>query len=242
MRSRSLFRPASSGLSLLRILVLAVGLTCTEAGASGLDILLFGSLDGGAGTFVSAGAKIASGSLSEEGPVALLIAGGGVRSERIGCDCGWNHTLSHETTFIAGSLGYQWVIPEGVVAGFVGGEAVLDTFGALALTVRQGLRVQAEAWLRPTEETLVAATLVAGTARGDGWARIAWGRRLWDAYLGPEGSAYLDATGYRKLATGVHATDIAIADLRLRISGGLQWETGRRRTSPYFAVSAWAPW
>jgi len=222
--------------------VLPSVLTCAEPEAAELDTLLFGSLDGGAGTFASAGAKIAAGSLAEDGLLSLLTVGGGVRGERIACGCGRNHTLLRETGISSALLGYQWYLPEGVVAAFLGGETVVEKVGPVTFETREGLRFQAEAWLRPTELSLVTGTVIAGTARGDGWGRIAWGYRLWDAYLGPEGSAYLDATGYRKAAAGVHATDVALADIKLRLSVGLQWETGRHAPSPYLAVSAWAPW
>lgn len=230
------------GLPLLWIFILGQYPACTEAAATSLDILLFGSLDGGAGTFVSAGAKIASRTLSDEGLLALLTAGGGTRTERIGCSCGQNHTLSHRTAVSSAMLGYQWVMPEGVVAAFVGGESVLDAYGAATSAIREGVRLQAEAWIRPTEKTLFTTTLVGGTARWDGWARLAWGHRVWDVYVGPEGSVYRDTIGYRKTAAGLHATDIAIADIRLRLSAGMQWETDHRGPAPYLAVSAWAPW
>ncbi len=78
-------------------------------------------------------------------------------------------------------LGYQWALPQGVVAAFAGFETRFDG----ARGIRHGMRLQAEAWLRPDEDSLVHAVTVAGTAQGSVWTRIAWGYRLWDTYLGP---------------------------------------------------------
>lgn len=227
---------------LLWVAVFAQALTCREATPADLDLLLFGSLEGGAGTFISSGAKVGWGSLSTSGPLALISAGAGMRVERITCGCGEKHTFIHQVGTHAALLGYQWILPEGAVAVFAGVETTLDRLGALAPEIRTGLHLQAEAWLRPTETTLVQATVTAGSARNDAWARLAWGYRLGDGYLGPEGSATVEESGYQKFAAGLHATDYALADIRFRVSAGMQWETGSRAPAPYLTLSAWAPW
>lgn len=129
------------------------------------------------------------------------------------------------------------MLAEGVVAAFAGFEAGYDGPPGL----RKGLRLQAEAWLRPSEDTLVQAVLIGGTARGSLWTRLAWGYRLWDTYLGPEASAYADANRYGKVAFGLHATDFVLADVHVRMSSGLQWESSRAAPAPYVTLTTWAP-
>lgn len=218
-----------SGLALL-------GLTESSVEASDLDVLLFESLDAGQSTFSTSGAKIGLGALDRTGPVALVAIGDGVRLERWRCGCGARATILSFSAEASAQLGYQWALPQGVVATFAGFETRFDgTRG-----IRHGMRLQAEAWLRPDEDTLVHAVTVVGTAYGSVWTRIAWGYRLWDTYLGPEGSAYLDATGYGKVALGLHATDFVLLDTHIRLSTGMQWEANRTRPAPYFTLTTWA--
>lgn len=218
-----------SGLALL-------GLAESRVEASDLDVLLFASLDAGRSTFSASGAKIGLGTLDRNGPLALVAIGDGVRIERKRCGCGAPATILSLSAQASAQLGYQWVLPQGVVAAFAGYETRFDGVRG----VRDGMRLQAEAWLRPDENTLVHAVTVAGTARGSVWTRIAWGYRLWDAYLGPEGSAYLDATGYGKVALGLHATDFVLKNTHIRLSTGMQWESHRSRPAPYFTLTTWA--
>lgn len=208
-----------------------------------LDTLLFGSLDAGAATFVTAGAKVALDRLDRTGFVALASVGGGRRTEKTGCVC--HPTLSRYTALGSALVGYQWVHDWGVVAAYAGPEGSVEMLGdasaVAVLPARFGLRVHGEVWARPTEQTLLTATLIAGSARSDAWGRIAWGHRLWGAYLGPEASLYTDHTGYRKWAVGLHATDFSLGRYSFRVSGGLQGESSERRAAPYVALSAWAP-
>ncbi|MGU3594124.1 cellulose biosynthesis protein BcsS, partial [Methylobacterium brachiatum] len=95
---------------------------------------------------------------------------------------------------------------------------------------------------RPTEDTLLQATAIAGSTRGSLWSRLALGYRAWGAYLGPVLSVYGDETGYRKWNLGLHATDFAIARYSFRVSAGPQTETGRRSAVPYVALAVWSPW
>ncbi|MDP4021057.1 cellulose biosynthesis protein BcsS [Methylobacterium sp. NEAU 140] len=215
-----------------------------------LDALLFGSLDAGAATFVTAGAKIAPGPLDRAGFAMLASVGGGRRTERGGCDCapgrGYDLALTRYTVAGAAVLGYQWFFDWGVVAAFAGPEGTMELLtdgrAVAALPARFGLRLHGEVWARPTEETLLQATGIAGSARDSVWARLAWGYRLWETYLGPEASLYTDATGYRKWNLGLHGTDFALGRYSVRVSAGAQIETGARRISPYVALSVWAPW
>lgn len=207
-----------------------------------LDTVLFGSLDAGAASFVTAGAKTALDRLDRSGFVALASIGGGRRTERA---CGCLPTLSRYTALGSALVGYQWVQDWGVVAAYAGPEgsveALSDGRATAVLPARFGLRLHGEAWIRPTEETLVNATLILGSARSDAWGRLAWGYRLWGAYLGPEASLYTDHTGYRKWNLGLHATDFSVGKYAFRVSAGVQSESSERKLSPYLALSAWTP-
>lgn len=211
------------------------------------DLLLFGSLDAGASTFLTTGAKLGLGRLDGDGFVILASAGAGRRSERAVCDCAQAVTVARGRQTVTGAalVGYQWFHDWGVVALYAGpegsAEMLADRFGSAMLPPRYGLRLHGEVWGRPSAETLVQGTAILGTARGDAWARLAWGYRLWGAYLGPEASLYMDRTGYRKWALGLHATDVALGRFSLRISAGLQTETGLRDPYPYLSVAAWTP-
>jgi len=111
-----------------------------------------------------------------------------------------------------------------------------------ALQTRIGLRLHGDVWARPSDETLLTATLVLGTTRTSLWTRLAWGYRIWGAYLGPEAAFYRDETGYRKWNLGLHATDFAVGSFNLRVSAGLQVASARRDTSPYVGLTVWTPW
>ncbi|WP_244936549.1 cellulose biosynthesis protein BcsS [Methylobacterium currus] len=216
--------------------------------------VLFGSLDAGRSTFVSAGAKVAPGRVSRDGVVALGTLGYGVRPERdwwgdkrAQAGIAPPRTLRH--TVQAGALaGWQWVRDWGVAALFAGPELafeVLDSPGTRRLPApRIGVRVQGELWARPTEATLLTATLIGGTARGSAWSRISWGVRLpasSAAYLGPEAALYADRTGYRKWSLGLHATDFAVARVSVRVSAGWLYEEQVRRPGVYGTLTAWLP-
>ena len=214
----------------------------------GWDTLLFGSLDAGASTFLTVGAKVALDRLDGDGFVLLGSLGAGRRPERASCNCVPAFTLAQTRYTLLGSalVGYQWFHDWGVVAAFAGpettAEMLADGLGArMAMAPRYGLRLHGEIWARPSADTLVHGVAILGTAREDGWARLAWGYRLWGAYLGPEASLYADRLGYRKWSFGVHATDFALGRYSLRVSAGLQRETGTARPAPYLSIATLAP-
>ncbi|MCF4125605.1 cellulose biosynthesis protein BcsS [Methylobacterium sp. SyP6R] len=240
------------------LLYAAVSLACPEGALADereeVRTVLFGSLDAGRSTFVSAGAKVAPGGIGRDGFVTLATLGYGLRPERDW----WGdprgkagltppRTLRH--TVQAGAVaGWQWVRDWGVAALFAGPEIafeVLDSPGTRKLpTPRIGARVQGELWARPTETTLLTTTLIAGTARWSAWGRVSWGIRVpeWSAaYLGPEAALYADRTGYRKWSLGLHATDFAIARLSFRVSAGWVYEEQIRRPGAYGTLTAWLP-
>lgn len=223
-------------------------LAAAPARAGEIDTLLFGSLDAGAGSFLSAGAKVAFDKLDRPGFAVLASAGGGRRGER-GCACAPfadAARLSRYTVLGAALVGYQWFAEWGVAAFYAGPEgsveALGDGRGLVSLPVRWGVRLHGEIWARPTADTLVQATAIVGSARDSAWGRIGLGYRAWSAYLGPEASLYADRTGYTKWSFGVHATDFAVGRYSVRLSGGVQVESSAPRPSPYAALSVWTPW
>lgn len=211
------------------------------ADATEINTLLFGSLDAGAATFMTLGAKFGLASLDRDGFVALASLGGGHRDERSLEGRRQRYTLSTAVV-----VGYQWFFDWGVVAAFAGPEGMMETLvdghGLAALPAQLGLRLHGEVWARPTDATLLQATAVAGSTHDSLWARAAWGYRLWSAYIGPEAAVYTDATGYAKWNLGLHGTDFALGRYSIRTSAGIQFEAGRRAACPYFAVAVWSPW
>jgi hypothetical protein len=217
-----------------------------EASSSDLDLLIFGSLDGGASSFLTAGVKITPKSSPHAGPAMLMSVGGGAGFERLDCGCGVRPMLGHYAASASAVFGYQWSFSEGVVALFAGPEGVMNGHASDAGVYRRdagiGLRVHAEAWLHPTAATLLQASLIAGTARDSVWSRLAWGYRAWSAYAGPEAGLYADATGYAKASLGLHVTGLSYAATTFRVSAGAQYEPRDSRLSAYLGLTAWRPW
>jgi hypothetical protein len=234
-----------SNLSRLMAFIAVEAVVCASfaeaVGAGEVDVLLFGSLDAGAAQFVTVGAKLGLESLERDGFVALASLGGGRRAER-----GAEGPRQRYTTGSAAVFGYQWFFDWGVIAAYAGPEIaadmLIDARGFVPSSPRAGLRLHGEFWARPSEATLVQGSIVAGSARESLWFRVAWGYRLWGAYLGPEAGAYTDTTGYRKWTLGLHGTDFDVSRFSARISVGLQTESGRRTGAPYVSISAWTPW
>ena len=211
--------------------------------------ILFGSMEAGPSSFVNAGAKIALDDVNREGFVALVGAGTGIRQEKAsgvqGVQGVFVPTLVRTTLVGAALGGYQFFREWGAISLFAGPEAAVDALTAegtmRTLPPRFGLRVQAEAWIRPSENTLTTLTLVLGSARGDAYGRVSAGYRLWGAYLGPEAVWYGDRTGYEKICLGAHATDFALGGISLRASVGALYEPQTGLVGPYVALAAWAP-
>ncbi|MDR7038475.1 hypothetical protein J2X36_003241 [Methylobacterium sp. BE186] len=211
-----------------------------------LGTVVFGSLDAAPASFAASGLKLDLGHRGGSGPVILASAGMGRRFETALCFCGPRVTiarLARYTVSASALAGYQWAGDWGVAALYAGAESVLEALtdgsGFGLLPARFGLRLQGEIWAHPSPDTLVNGTLILGSARGDLWSRVALGHRIWDAYLGPEASLSADATGYGKWSFGLHATDIALWRYHLRVSAGVQFESGRRDPSPYVSLTVW---
>lgn len=206
----------------------------------GLRTVLFGSAEAGPSSFVGAGFKRALGpSLDRDGWLALGTLGAGVRQERLD---GSEARATRVSTLASGLVGHQWIIDGTVVAVFggveidhkqlfIGGEA------PRLAEPRLGARLQAELWSRPTDATLVTATLVAGSARGHVWARTSWGYEMWrGVYAGPEAVAYLQDT-YREGRLGLHLTGPSFAGVTFTASAGGSFTEAR--TGGYVTLSGY---
>ncbi len=220
--------------SLLAVTMATAHSASAESNAASL--LLFGSLEASPSLFVTSGAKFAPGHLDRAGFVALASVGSGVRTEG---------ALIRRTSVAAALAGYQWFRDWGVFAAYAGPEGSVTFLSCGCATVmlppRFGIRLQGEVWGRPTDETLVTAALILGSARMSVWSRLSWGARIWGASWGPEAALYLDATGYRKGLIGLHATDFALGRFRFRASAGIQFATGQSGAAPYLELSFWTP-
>ena len=233
-----IMRSAIAGLALAAPDLVSRGARAQDDPAS---VLLFGTLETGPSTFLTAGAKLALDRIDREGFVALATLGGGTRREGVG---------RRETASGAAVLGYQWFRDWGVIAAYVGLEGSLEALTTGGVTrldpSRFGARLQGELWARPTETTLLTATAILDSSRTAAWGRLSWGWRVepwsgWSAYLGPELALYADHTGYGKWTLGLHATDFAIGRFRFRTATGLQFEP-ESPVGPYVSVTAWTPW
>ena len=163
--------------------------------AAELRTVLFGSLEAGRSSFANVGAKHAlGGPLDRSGPALMAVAGYGGRFERDqaapGTPLAFRHAAQGSTL-----VGYQQMLGWGALAAFVGPEIDYETFahdraGGGESGPKFGARLHGEAWLNPSPDTLVTATLIAGSARPSLWSRGSLGYRLWrNVFVGPEASA-----------------------------------------------------
>lgn len=210
------------------------------AGDSAVHAVIFESLDVGPSVFTTTGFKAAPGGIDREGFAILGAVGSGLRFERGPVKVtGRVPTVLRMT--VAGSVlaGYQHFADWGVVSLFAGPEASFESLSTRPLPMRYGLRIQGELWARPSENTLLTVTLIAGSARSDLYARSSLGYRIFGCYLGPEIAHYVDRTGYRRWNLGLHATDFAIGPISLRAAVGYQYEAETTRAAPYLSLAGW---
>lgn len=216
-----------------------------DAAAAEVRTILFGGLEAGSATFANLGAKHTFAPADRDGPLVMAGAGYGGRFERDGAaPAGTAAPLVMRHTVLAHAVaGWQWTFPWGVVSAMAGPEMsyehVSSRFAAREPGPRFGGRVHGEVWARPTEETLLTLTAIAGSARGDLWGRVSWGWRLFGVYVGPEAARYMDRTGYSKTSLGLHATGLALWGLTFRLSAGYLREEPARRDGGYLALVAW---
>lgn len=213
------------------------------ARASEIDVVLFGSMEGGAQSFATSGVKLG---LPEDGPALLVSFGGGRQVEASRTVTGAPVERLRTVAIASAVFGYQWFRDWGAVGLFAGPEGTLtlvsDGAAGLQRQVETGMRLHGQAWIRPTDETLVEATLVAGTTKLGAWARLAGGIRFGEGYVGPEATAYADASDYRKWTFGLHATDYTLLSTHLRLSVGGRMASDARRIGPYVAWASWVSW
>ena len=213
---------------------------------SGTDLkaVLFGSLDAGRSSFVTLGAKqTLSGPLDRSGFVSMAAFGYGGTPARADFDMNSN-TVVRPTVQASAMIGYQWILDRVFVAGFIGPEVDAQqpiTLGEIPRLShpRLGLRLQGELWAHPTENTLLAATVVAGTARGHLWGRTAFGYRIWnDVFIGPEASLSLTET-YREWRVGAHVTGLQLGRFTHGFSGGWRGEDDSPHHGAYVNISGY---
>jgi hypothetical protein len=211
--------------------------------AEDMHTVLFGSLDAGRSTFLNAGVKrTLTGPLDRSGFVAMETNGLGVTRERSYFGSGLK--VERITTEVASLLGYQWAGNGIYTALYAGPELHQEQLTIAAQAGRWskpriGFRGQAELWANPTGETLVTATLVAGTTRGSIWGRVSAGYRVWrNLYVGPEVITYVTES-YRETKIGGHLTGLDLGILHFRVSGGIQRDDAAHAPSPYIAVTSW---
>jgi hypothetical protein len=182
------------------------------APAADAQTVFFAGLDSGHSVHGHLGFKRALGdSLDRSGFVAMGVLGLGGRG------AGGGHPVE------AGLMGgYQWDLPR-VHAGLFLGPEVESAGG-----VRIGARAQGEVWARPTDGTLLTATLIVGSARPQAWGRLSAGYRLWDdVHVGPEVSLKQERA-WSEWRAGVHLTGPQLAGVTWRISGGQSRVEGGR--------------
>ncbi len=227
----------------LVLAVLAAAIPGVSTEANELDLLVFNGTEAGSSTFTTQGAKVAQ---KGSGPAMLLTVGGGTRPQSFPLPAGGHLEARRFVLTTAAVFGSQWSLDRGTVGVFAGPEGTLDLVtgdeGLVRKTVKTGLRLQQETWIRPDDETLLQATFVASTSYRSLWTRMAGGFHLGEGYVGPEAGCYADATGYRKFTVGIHATDFTLAGRHLRLSIGGQRRSDTRRVEPYFALAVWEEW
>lgn len=210
-----------------------------------LRTVLFGSLEAGRSSFGTLGIKrTLGGPLDRSGPVSMSTIGYGRTHERVEAAIDASQVLRYATE-VSSLVGYQWATSGFVATALAGPEVANEqlTFDGVLTRLsrpRLGARVYGEIWSHPTNQSLLTATIVAGTARrGHLWARSSAGYRLWsDVFAGPEASLYLTEE-YQEWRAGAHLTGLALGHLKLRISAGWQGERDTSRQGPYWSVSAY---
>jgi len=194
-----------------------------------LKTVLFGSLDAGRSTFLTVGAKQTfTGPLDRSGLVSLVTVGYGGSPGQAGSEND-SDTVVRPTIQAGALIGYQWAFDRVFVAGFIGPEfdarqpASIEEASRLSQP-RLGLRVQGELWAHPTQDILLAATVVAGSARSSLWGRAAFGYRVWnDIFVGPE-VALSRSENFREWRVGAHVTGVQLGQFTFGLSGGWRGE------------------
>ncbi|MET0606722.1 MAG: cellulose biosynthesis protein BcsS [Beijerinckiaceae bacterium] len=183
--------------------------------------------------------------LGEDRFILAGVSGGGVWRER-------REVASPRESFRQNSYwrlfaGVEAPIASGTFSFLIGPEffreMALDRNGAVVRNERRaGVRLQIDWWSHPWPSALVTASLAAGSAKLDLWARASFGWQIgigeetW-GFLGPEASFSVHPRGaWTNL--GAHWSEFAWRGYRIRASAGLSLERGKK-AGPYVAMTSY---
>lgn len=205
--------------------------------------VVFGSVDVGRSLFLTTGAKqTLVGPLHRTGFVVMEATGIGFTRERFGGEA--SLPALRFTTQSSVMIGHQWSMNGLFLAAFIGPELQHEQLTVAGRIYRfsqpqYGARAQFELWANPTADTLLTATVVAGSARTSLYGRASAGYRLFGGvYAGPEVGTYLTES-YRETKVGAHVTGMKWGILEGRVSGGWTVTDDKRPGSPYLGLTAW---
>lgn len=189
--------------------------------------LLFSSVEGGRSTYVSSGFKWgAFDALDRSGLIIMGQTGAGSNGPPAS-PLRLEDKPSGSASLLAG---YQSLIGWGALTFALGPEIDMrETAQTGKISRINGLRFHGEAWLHPTEDTLLVATLIGGSARPHIWGRVALGYQILpNLYAGPETVAYSERD-YVELRAGAHLTGTVFNKIEGRISAGWRKDNDREQ-------------
>jgi Cellulose biosynthesis protein BcsS len=200
--------------------------------------LLFGSVESGRSTFVSTGFKRGVfDALDRTGFIIMGQSGGG----REGPPASVTRLQGSANGNASLLAGYQWMIGWGALTLSAGPEMDMRTSEATTrMKLKAGGKMQAEAWLHPTQDTLIVATVIAGTARPQIWSRLALGYQIMpqlipNVFAGPEAVAYGERK-YVEWRVGAHLTGKLAGNIEGRVSAGWRVDTDNKQ-GMYWALA-----
>lgn len=192
----------------------------TEAAYS----VLFAGIDLGRSNFVGSGfQRVFAAQPGARRFILMATSGAGTDVQRGRPQMAAYREQTSQSAFM---VGYRWPLSSGSLT-FLGGFET-DTRqkeSDRAARFRGGGRVQVELWHHPDSDSLVTASLIAGTARPSAWARAAIGKAVFDRlFLGPEATVHIEE-GYTQWRIGAHLTGIRLWRLEGRFSAGFRSDT-----------------
>lgn len=125
----------------------------------------------------------------------------------------------------AGLLGYTWVWANATVSAYAGVNVENDALslrdpGNSVVGTSVGAKAAADLYVRPTPDTMLAATASYSTNHNGYYARVQGGWRIWNTVLaGPE-VAVLGDDFFRQWRVGVHVAGLSAGPLKLAASAG----------------------
>lgn len=204
----------------------------------------FGSVDASRSVFVEGGFKHTPvGPLDRDGFVLMEVNGYGLTREVARAE-GVERPALRITAAAAGLIGHQWNRDGLYVATYVGPELryeqlAIDGRIERYSEPRLGVRAQWEVWAHPTPDTLITATVVAGSSRTNAYGRGSAGYRVaGHVFVGPELVGYVTPT-YQETRIGAHVTGFSLGIVQGRLSAGWMSVDDGRRGSPYVGLTGW---